>query len=150
MMMFHRGRKGFTLVELMIVVAIIGILAAIAIPNFLKYQTKAKQSEAKVNLKGIYMAELSYFAESDTYSTFSDVGFDIQAGNPRYVYDIGSGATVGSGTPATCAGATAGITSNPAAFTATGCGNIDGDATVDTWSINDTNVLTNATNDVNL
>ncbi len=74
MKMFHKDRQGFTLVELMIVVAIIGLLAAIAIPNFLKYQAKAKQGEAKVNLKGIYTAELSYLAESDAYASFTAVG----------------------------------------------------------------------------
>jgi len=51
-----RKASGFTLIELMIVVAIIGILAAIAIPNFLKFQCKSKQSEAKTNLSGIFTA----------------------------------------------------------------------------------------------
>ena len=61
------NQKGFTLIELMIVVAIIGILAAIAIPNFLQYQMKAKTSEAKVNLGAIKTSLEAYRAENDTY-----------------------------------------------------------------------------------
>ncbi len=52
----------------MIVVAIIGILAAIAIPNFLRYQAKSKQSEAKANLGAIFTSEVSYNSERDTYT----------------------------------------------------------------------------------
>jgi type IV pilus assembly protein PilA len=63
----HTRRGGFTLIELMIVVAIIGILAAIAIPNFLRFQLKAKSSEGKTNLAAIRTAEESYFAEYGNY-----------------------------------------------------------------------------------
>lgn len=62
-----KNRKGFTLIELMIVVAIIGILAAIAIPNFLRFQLKAKSSEGKTNLAAIRTAEQSYYSEFGEY-----------------------------------------------------------------------------------
>ncbi|WP_300671803.1 type IV pilin protein [Desulfoluna sp.] len=67
--MMKKDSKGFTLIELMIVVAIIGILAAIAIPNFRNYQLKSKESEAKVNLAAIAVAQEGYFAEFDGYPT---------------------------------------------------------------------------------
>ena len=62
-----RNTKGFTLIELMIVVAIIGILAAIAIPNFLQYQMKSRQSEAKTNLGAIRTSELSFSGEKGCF-----------------------------------------------------------------------------------
>jgi len=61
------NRAGFTLIELMIVVAIMGILAAIAIPNFLRFQLRAKSSEGKTSLAAIRTAEESYFAEYRSY-----------------------------------------------------------------------------------
>ena len=61
--LFRKSNKGFTLIELMIVVAIIGILAAIAIPNFLRFQLKAKSSEGKVNVAAIRTAEVAYHSE---------------------------------------------------------------------------------------
>ena len=61
------NKEGFTLIELMIVVAIIGILAAIAIPNFLTMQLRAKRSEVPLNLTGISTAEKAYFHEFGEY-----------------------------------------------------------------------------------
>src|SRR4051812_25203939 len=80
--------RGFTLIELMIVVAIIGILAAIAIPNFIKFQAKSKQSEAKTNLKAVFTSEKAYFGERDKFTTdFSASGFQPERGN-RYTYQV--------------------------------------------------------------
>lgn len=79
-------QRGFTLVELMIVVAIIGILAAIAIPNFMKYQARSKQAEAKQSLRAYFMAQRHYFSEADAYtSDMGAVGFAPERGN-RYAY----------------------------------------------------------------
>lgn len=66
-----QNKEGFTLVELMIVVAIIGILAAIAIPNFLAYQLKSKSAEAKTNIGAIKTSLVAYAAERDEYLTAS-------------------------------------------------------------------------------
>jgi type IV pilus assembly protein PilA len=69
--MFKRLKKqgGFTLIELMIVVAIIGILAAIAIPNFLQYQMKSRQSEAKTNLMAIKTSDVAWQSERGCFLT---------------------------------------------------------------------------------
>ena len=72
-----KGQKGFTLIELMIVVAIIGILAAIAIPNFLTYQLKSRQAEAKTNLQAIKTSEIAFQAERGCY-----LGIAVEAGQP--------------------------------------------------------------------
>ncbi len=62
-----KSQAGFSLIELMIVVAIIGILASIAVPNFQKFQRKAKQTEGKGLLASIYTAEKSFSSEWNTY-----------------------------------------------------------------------------------
>jgi len=62
-----KNDKGFTLIELMIVVAIIGVLAAIAIPQYTNFRLKAKTAEAKSNLGAIRLGEEAYFTEQEAY-----------------------------------------------------------------------------------
>ena len=84
-------RNGFTLIELMIAVAIIGILAAVAIPNFMKFQARSKQSEAKTNLKALFTAEKAFKLEKDRYSSLvGEIGFSPERNN-RYAYYLASG-----------------------------------------------------------
>lgn len=135
---FH-NRKGFTLIELMIVVVIIGILAALAIPRFMKSTSKAKQSEARQILKQIYTMQHTYRQANTTYGdagvtiaantggTFPDIGVDVGV-NAMYEYAVTAADANG--------------------FTATATANIDDDATDDVWSIDETGVLTNTTDDV--
>ena len=61
----NRNSKGFTLIELMIVIAIIGILAAIAIPNFLRYRDKAYCAKSETDAQNVVAALSSYFADPD-------------------------------------------------------------------------------------
>ena len=116
--------QGFTLVELMIVVAIIGILSAIAVPNFRKYQAKSKTSEAKIQLAAAYTAEISFYADFDTYHTcLKYMGFNPMNESNQRFYAIGFSALVtgaAAGTPDALAqsngaviGATACATASP-------------------------------------
>lgn len=125
--------------ELMIVVVIIGILSALAIPRFMRATTKSKQSEAKLILKQIYVMERAYRQEYDTYwgngvtasaaapNTLGRIGVEIMA-TARYTYTIVCDANTFTAT------ATSGI--------------LDDDPTVDTWTINQNGVLTNTSDDV--
>jgi len=137
----HRhGMSGFTLVELMIVVAIIGILASVAIPSFRNYQFKAKTSEATTNVASLAKSQKAFFAEYGAYigsapepgattkedpttvqrdvaalsAAFSSVGWTPE-GRVYFDYDT---STAGLG----CA--------SQGAFTSTAYGDVDGDGLV--------------------
>ena len=150
-----KNKKGFTLIELMIVVAIIGILAAIAIPNFLKFQAKAKQSECKSNLGAIYTAQVAYFGEFNTYGGKGKVGgsnnssnaFQLMnwepSGQNRYRYKCHDGDIQSKPQPTVCDVSGMPTASTQIGFTACCTANIDSDTFCDKWCLNDDKVLKN-------
>lgn len=147
----QRTEGGFTLIEMMVVVAIIGILTVIAIPNFLRYQAQTRQAEAKTNLGGIFVAELAYYGENSRFGSFSEIIYSLTGLSNRYTYR--SGAPGAAGGPSTGTenidlhSASVGVPTAensvvPAmnslfGFTATATGNLDSDGTIDQWHVND-------------
>lgn len=68
----HKRVTGFTLVELMIVVAVIGILAAIAYPSYVEYVRKGKRSEGRAAITGLLQQQERYFTQNNTYVAFAE------------------------------------------------------------------------------
>ena len=116
------SNKGFTLVELMVVVAIIGILSAIAIPNFKTYQAKAKTSEAKIQLASIYQSEISLQSDFDSFATcLTDAGYVAPKADNYYAVGFpaaGNGITTVVANGGTCTNTGFGFPANKKVGTA--------------------------------
>ncbi|MEK6577456.1 MAG: prepilin-type N-terminal cleavage/methylation domain-containing protein [Nitrospirota bacterium] len=114
-----RKDKGFTLIELVLVLLITAILMGIAIPIYQYFLKKAKQVEAQLALKEIVRLERMYYADHDRFSdSLSDIGFSPLTPLNYYTIIIDP-------------------ISNPNKFTSRADGNIDGDPDLDIWLINE-------------
>ncbi len=127
----RKNSKGFTLIELMIVVVIIGILAALAIPRWWRANERAKQSEAKLILKQIFTNQETYRQANNAYWI---TGADAHAGNPDVFAPIWVEIMAN-------AQYTYSIDGDDETFTATATANLDDDGTIDTWTINQDGTL---------
>src|SRR5205085_1926999 len=95
------------LIELLIAVTLMGILSAIAIPNFLKFRARAKQGEVKTNLKALFVAQKAFRLEKDRYSSLAgEIGFSPERNN-RYAYYLISDGTLEDRSGSTIASDTA-------------------------------------------
>jgi type IV pilus assembly protein PilA len=135
-------RSGFSLIELMVVVAIIAFLAMIAVPNFNRFLAKAKRAEAYMNLSSIYAAEKAYYAEHGKYSdvltgeggigwkpegkTYYTYGFAGADGRNHFVGKLGASQLQGS-------------RADKNGFVAVAAGDIDGDGDVDVITVDENN-----------
>ena len=114
---------GFSLMEVMIVVVIIGILAALAYPNLEKYLKRARQTEAKTNLSAIYTAQKIYFTLHQSYADdINKLDLSLAQGDP-YTFTIQEAST--------------------STFKAQAEGNIDDDEALDIWTIEQNKILFN-------
>jgi type IV pilus assembly protein PilA len=138
---------GFTLIELMIVVAIIAILAALAIPNFLSFVVKTRRTEVKTNLEAIYKAQSSYYAEKDLYSnSFVEIRW-VPVGVVNYTYTVGN-EYFGKDNAVNPPPASVVPVATDNEFKAFGWGNIDPDSLLDVWHIDQDRVLVNDEDDL--
>ncbi|NDD91252.1 pilin, partial [bacterium] len=94
---FNLNISGFSLVELMVSVGIIGILASVAIPQYSKFTNRAKQSEARVKLGSLYTIEKAFYVEANKYSScLAGIGFTPED-TPTTRYAVGfNAATAGT------------------------------------------------------
>jgi len=142
------NRKGFTLVELMIVVAIIGILAAIAIPNFVAMQYRSKRAEIPPNVDGIKTAELAYDAAFDMFMVEASLKPDASPNKQQRGWTSGTGFdTLGWAPDGKVRGSYSVSSTSSTDFKVTGICDVDGDKTNATYtatkSINAVYTLTN-------
>ncbi|MEM6531052.1 MAG: prepilin-type N-terminal cleavage/methylation domain-containing protein [Myxococcota bacterium] len=155
-------QRGFTIIEAVIVAAIVSVLSSIALPQVISFLAKARQAEAKAHLASLFKVELAYAADKERFTdSLVAVGF-LPEGSSRYIVGFTSD-TSGSGVNDTAelsavrpAVRTSEMTLlglpltdadlplspvTATSFTIGAAGNVDGDSDLDQWTMNDGNEL---------
>ncbi len=131
--------RAFTLIELMIVVAIIAFLAMIAVPNYLRFVARAKRAEAQVNLSSLYAAEKAYWVENNAYTNdLTALGWNPE-GKTHYTYGFGGseGTNYIKGSLEADVGELGQAKADKNSFVAVAVADIDGDGKSDVLTIDD-------------
>lgn len=147
--------RGFSLIELMIVVAIIAFLATLAVPNFMRFLAKAKRAEAYMNLSSICTAEKAYWAEHGRYSSvlcgeggigWQPEGYAGGGKQEKFYYTYGFGGSEGknyvTGKLETSASNLGSAKADEKSFIVVAAGDIDGDGVPDILTIDHNNTIT--------
>nr|MBP7323444.1 prepilin-type N-terminal cleavage/methylation domain-containing protein [Deltaproteobacteria bacterium] len=120
-------RDGITLIELMTVIALIGLLAGLIIGGFISYQTEKKQALVQAHLENIRLAQISYREAHGVFASRLEDLAVISSGPSRYSYHL--------------------VTSGLDRFSVQASGNIDSDSTLDVWEITEKGILTHVVDD---
>jgi len=84
----------------MIVIGIVGIIAAIAIPNFYRFLVKSRQTEARTHLGGLFIFETAFYGDNERYSGFSEIGYSSSpSGGSEIRYTYRTQRTSATGVP---------------------------------------------------
>lgn len=130
----RRKERGFSLIELMMVIAIIGVLSAIALPYFAAVQSKSKRTELTLNMAGIFTAEVAYYTTANDWIQTCTPAASCQC--PNKAFDFGlQGFDMGSAKFYQFCLSNANY---PITFEAWAYGNIDRDPTIDTGMVDAT------------
>jgi type IV pilus assembly protein PilA len=142
-------KKGYSLIEIMIVIAVIGSLLMIAVPKYKNFIAKTRRTEAQVNLHSIYAAEQAFWAENGRYSSnLPEIGWHPE-GKIKYSYGfVGSegvnnfsGSLKSTAIPEYCQ-------ASQDAFVVCAVADIDGDGKFDILTINQNNDLQIVSDDI--